>query len=192
MHISAETLVIANFIFPPTFLQPSHSDEADAARMLAFALIGFVDGPFKRLIVGSERFFQSTEMLKSIAKIMIWAREAGIESDRFLIKDETFLSASHFGQHGCERIPKNSFGRHARECAAQCFDSDCLLAHVALNATKIIVTEGRIWTGGNEEAEHLFRALLYFQIPSRQAEVDEQLRIFGVEFDSALICHQRL
>ena len=43
MDIGAETLVVADLVFAEAFFQPPHADQADAARMAAFALLGLVD-----------------------------------------------------------------------------------------------------------------------------------------------------
>src|SRR6185437_16238127 len=97
MHISAETSIVADFVVPPAFFQSSHSDQADAAGVLAFALVGFVNSALKRLVVGLESFFEPPQMLKSIAEIVVRARKAGIEPYCFLIEDEAFFGTPDFG-----------------------------------------------------------------------------------------------
>ncbi len=192
MHIGAETLLVADFVFAKSFLQSAHSDQADAAGMFALALFAFVDGALKGVIVSLQRFLQPAQMLKGITEIVIRPRETGIQPDRFLIEDQALLGAAHLCQHRRQRIPQHCFGWHAQNGAAQRFDRGCLLPHVALDAAQIVVAEGRIRARSNKEAKHLRSAVAHLQIPGRQPEIDKKLRIFRVERVGMFICHQRL
>ena len=82
--------------------------------------------------------------------------------------------------------------RHAVDRGAQGFDRRFGLAQIALHAAQIVVAQRRIRAGVDIKLEHPRRAFGQFQIPGGEAQIDQQLRIFGIELEGAFIGHQRL
>ena len=192
MEIGAETLVVADFIFAPALLQLAGADQADAARMPRLHPLLGIDHPFQRHVIGLERVFQLTQMLIGIAQIVIAARKVGLKPHGLIVEDQAFLGPAFLGQNGGQRIPQDGFVRHLVDRCLQGIDGDIGLAQVALHAAQIVVAQRRVGAGGDIQLEHLRRAVGQLHVPGRQAQIDQQFRVFGVQFEGALISHQRL
>ena len=113
MDIGAEGGIVADFVFAEAFFEPAHADQADAARMAAFADIGGVDGAGQAFVIGLERLFEPAQMRIGVAEIVPGPREAGIEPDRLAIEDEAFLGR---GPLRPARSPANSIAPLPSAC----------------------------------------------------------------------------
>ena len=192
MEIAAETLVVADFIFLEAVFQLAGADQADAARMARFHAFARVYHPFQRQVVVGQRVFKLAQVLIGITQIVIGPRKVRRQARGFIVEDQAFIGAAFLGQHGGQRIPQDRLMRHAVDRGPQGFNRRIGFAQVALHAAQIVVAQGRVGAGGDVKAEHLGRALGQLQVPGGEAQIDQQLGIFGIQMEGAFIGHQRL
>ena len=131
-------------------------------------------------------------MLIGIAQIVIGAGKVRRQAGGFVVEDQAFIGAAFLGQHGGQRIPQDRLMRHAVDGGPQGFDRRIGFAQVALHAAQIVVAQRRVRAGGDVKTEHLGRAFGQLQVPGGEAQIDQQLRVFRVQLEGALIGHQGL